>query len=71
MSLWSPVWGLPLPCLLCLLLARRVLQGEAVPTVSLLPRSVPLHSDPGRGMSVSRASVSAADAASHASCPPA
>ena len=70
-SLRSPVWGLRLPCLLCLLLARRVLRGEAVPTVSLLPRSVPLHSDQGGGMSVSRVSVNAADAASRASCPPA
>ena len=58
---------------LCLLLARRVLWGEAVPTVymSLLPSSVPLHSDQGGCMPVSRVSVSAADVASRASCPPA
>ena len=40
----------------------------AVPTVSLLPSSVPLHGDQGGGMSVPRVSVSAADAASRASC---
>ena len=45
--------------------------GGGCPDSVLAAKFVPLHSDQGGGMSVSRVSVSAADAASRASCPPA